>query len=773
MWPGFVNPIMLIALSAVTLPIIVEWFSRRRHEVVTWGAMQFLQMETRQRRRLRLEEIILLLLRMTAIALLVIAFARPWGTSASWFRTGSQQNRDVVIVIDSSVSMQQVQNDHRLYDIALSHANQFLDRLQPGDTVALIDARDIIRPIVNVSTRDFDSVREQVLRLPDPTGSADIAGAIEAATTILSGTTNLVRDIVVITDGQSQGWKTGELNSWDRIEDTLQTPAVRPRVWITNVADRVNSEWSNFSLGPLQLSRSQTALGLDVRISANVRGHGTGPAQRFNVALAIDDVPVPEQQQEVSLAPGEEMQVAFDAVFDQAGPHLISIVCDVDDVLPADNRAEAVALASQAMPVLLVDGDPNIDSSLSETYFAQAALSSEALSTIWIDAKTVPWTSIPIDSLSAFDCIVLANVPVLSDELADSLATYTKNGGGLLIALGDRTDPQNYNTQLFERVSLLPRPLKPFEAMPASQQSAPQQISGASLDGEWLETLQKQTSGGLLDAEFTNWWSLTEPDDVQNSASSQSPQSSNPSPELARRGVDSTVVSRLGNGAPLLVEHQFGGGQVLLMTSTLDADWNSLPAKPDYVTFLHEALFRLAVKVPPRNVQPGSPLVLPIADEVNPIDYLCHAPSNEILRPKLHDVPRHKAWRVNDTAIAGRYTFQPRDLFENPAQAEQPFIVRFDRNESDLTPLGSQEQSNLAARHQLNFLGDSNGWRRQILDSGSRHEFWSALMIAATVLFVLESVLTRIIATRTYTTSTSNDVTSTTEHERQTAQSSF
>ena len=373
MWPGFVNPLMLIALSAVTLPIIVELFSRRRHDVVPWGAMQFLQMETRHRRRLRLEEIILLLLRMTAIALLVIAFARPWGTSASWFGSASQQNRDVVIVIDSSQSMGQLQNGRRLHDIAISRANQFLDQLRPGDTAALIDARDVVQPIVNVPTRDFDSVREQVARLADPTGSADLANALQTAATILSSTTNVIRDIVVITDGQSHGWKTSEADTWTRIEDALQTPAVRPRVWLTDVVDRADSHWQNYSLDQLHLSRYETALGLDVRVSAKVHCYGTGPSKPFEIALEIDSIPVPGQQQEISIAPGEETSVQFDAVFENAGSHLVSLAFDVDDRLPADNHAEAVVIASPAMPVLLIDGDPNVDASQAEMYFSQAA----------------------------------------------------------------------------------------------------------------------------------------------------------------------------------------------------------------------------------------------------------------------------------------------------------------------------------------------------------------------------------------------------------------
>src|SRR5262249_17743855 len=101
----FLNPWMLLGLSAIIIPPIIHLLNRRRFEVVDWGAMQFLQLSEVVRRRLFLEELLLMLLRMVLIAVLVLALAGPFLASSSLARLGPRSNRDVVLVFDGSYSM--------------------------------------------------------------------------------------------------------------------------------------------------------------------------------------------------------------------------------------------------------------------------------------------------------------------------------------------------------------------------------------------------------------------------------------------------------------------------------------------------------------------------------------------------------------------------------------------------------------------------------------------------------------------------------------------
>ena len=75
---AFFNPWMLIGLAGIALPLLVHLLSRKKYDVVEWGAMQFLELGRNAKRRVQLEEFLLMLLRMTLLALLAFALARPW-----------------------------------------------------------------------------------------------------------------------------------------------------------------------------------------------------------------------------------------------------------------------------------------------------------------------------------------------------------------------------------------------------------------------------------------------------------------------------------------------------------------------------------------------------------------------------------------------------------------------------------------------------------------------------------------------------------------------
>ena len=102
---AFLNPAFLSFLALVGVPLLIHLIRRRKLKVVKWAAMEFLrQSQKKQKRRLRIEELILLALRTLIVALAVLAFCRPV------LRTGIpllSQNARVyaVVVLDNSYSM--------------------------------------------------------------------------------------------------------------------------------------------------------------------------------------------------------------------------------------------------------------------------------------------------------------------------------------------------------------------------------------------------------------------------------------------------------------------------------------------------------------------------------------------------------------------------------------------------------------------------------------------------------------------------------------------
>src|SRR5207248_11783739 len=75
---SFLNPLLLWGIGLTSIPVIIHLLQRRRYRVVRWGAMEFLLLSVKKRsKRLRIEQLLLLLLRCLVILLVVLALCRP------------------------------------------------------------------------------------------------------------------------------------------------------------------------------------------------------------------------------------------------------------------------------------------------------------------------------------------------------------------------------------------------------------------------------------------------------------------------------------------------------------------------------------------------------------------------------------------------------------------------------------------------------------------------------------------------------------------------
>src|SRR5215470_9421826 len=130
---GVLNVLMLAGLAGVAIPIIIHLLNRRRYNVVDWGAMQFLQISETTRRRILIEELLLLLLRMGLIAVLVLGLASPFIDSPAFARLAGGGDRDVVLIFDGSYSMGFADKGPSAHDAAREWATAFINDLDAGD----------------------------------------------------------------------------------------------------------------------------------------------------------------------------------------------------------------------------------------------------------------------------------------------------------------------------------------------------------------------------------------------------------------------------------------------------------------------------------------------------------------------------------------------------------------------------------------------------------------------------------------------------------------
>lgn len=139
----FLSPLALFGLLAALVPPLLHLFQRRDPPVVEFPAVRYLQETQRDAQRtVRLQHLLLMVLRILGVILIVLAAARPvvpGGLGARHAPTA------LVLVFDNSLSSGAVQGGTLVLGDLATRARETLREAQAGDAVWLIGADGIAR----------------------------------------------------------------------------------------------------------------------------------------------------------------------------------------------------------------------------------------------------------------------------------------------------------------------------------------------------------------------------------------------------------------------------------------------------------------------------------------------------------------------------------------------------------------------------------------------------------------------------------------------------
>ena len=738
---------MLLGLAGVTLPVVAHLLSRRRYDVVSWGAMQFLDPSRKTRRKMKLEELLLLLVRMAAICLIAVAASRPWISSGFLMGYNSAGSRDVVLVIDGSNSMGRSDGLISLHQKAIQRAQEFLQTLQAGDTVAVIDARD--RPVqINESPlQDRSIIGEELDGIPPPAGAADLRQACEEAVGILGRCSNGSREIVVLTDRQRAGWSVANSTAWKRFDDVLNFPSVRPSLWVVDLSAGLAPIRQNISIGRIEVSRDLSVPGFPVSFQVPIRNAGTATVD-VPLQILLNGQRVANLDATVSVPAESETTFSRSIRFSMEGTNLITVKVDLpNDSVMADNASHAAVRVTTAIPVLLVEASGSLDKTKWNTFFAQLALTAPANKAPWILTKTVRARDLTPDHLRDMAAVVLPDVDELPVGMADALHGFTASGKGLFISLGPRSSPESFR-ELYG--SVFPQ-LKLKRVRSADPDAVtPTTIAPYSLEAAWLNRFRERDGATFLTATFDRWWLIEAANALPET--DQPRQTAEPPPHggvkqlqsAAPTGPTPVTVAQLSSGDPLLLQLPYGRGSVLLMTSNIDAVWNRLPTRPDYVPFLHEALFQMASSRTRRNVGFGEQLttILPKSSEehekaefrfTGPFDFTADATTTD----------NDPEWTVQlpGTRLPGNYELRGGQNME--AKPIDSFVVNYDHAEDDPAELAADDHARLIVNNRITFVESMESLRKRMYGGESRSELWGLLLFVFLGMLLLEVCMTR------------------------------
>jgi hypothetical protein len=133
---SFLTPLYALGALAIVAPIVFHLIRRTPRGEVSFSSLMFLKPSPpRLSKRSRLDQILLLLLRAAALALLAFAFARPFLRASARVDTGEgQSSRErIALLIDTSASMRR----GNLWTRATALADEAISEIRPGDQLAV------------------------------------------------------------------------------------------------------------------------------------------------------------------------------------------------------------------------------------------------------------------------------------------------------------------------------------------------------------------------------------------------------------------------------------------------------------------------------------------------------------------------------------------------------------------------------------------------------------------------------------------------------------
>jgi von Willebrand factor type A domain/Aerotolerance regulator N-terminal len=711
---GFANLPLLYALAAAGVPVLIHLLNRRRFKEVSWAAMQFLLAAVRRnRRRIRIEQWLLLAIRTLLVILVVAAMAKPFLETFGAVIAGQRTHR--VLVLDNSLSMGYTSGESSRFEQSKALAVQLVKDSRRGDAVSVILMGDPPQVVVGDPQHNLAEVRKEIEELTLSHGGTDLAATFEKVDSVLEASSIAQKEVVFLTDLQAASWRSSAEDS-GKLKSLLARVEDRRVRWV--VIDLGKTGGENRAVTDLRLAAPFVSVGAPALIRTVLHNFGSTPSEGVRVRLTVDGRLGPEES--FDLQPGEDVPAVFPFQFSSAGDHLVEVSID-DDPLALDNRRYMVVPVREALNVLLVDGHFKAEPYQAETDYLAQALSPTEESPGQprpIRVVVIAESQLSNRELADFDVVVLCNVPQFTQPEVTALDDFLTQGGGVVFFGGDQVVPDNYNRLLYaDGKGFLPA------SIGASVGDASKRQGGFFFNplgyrhpiiSEYLGQTDPVTAG-ITRAQTWQYHKLVVPKESK-----------------------ADVVMSFENGDPALVELQRQRGTVILVATSADAGWTDWPLHKSYPPIMQQIVMRAATgRFAERNIRVGQPFDQAFPASGAGATVTVVTPRDQSVSTKLQPSGGVSQFHFEQTELSGRYQVR----VGPPLSVESSFAANPNPAESDLTKLDRAALAEAVPGWNFLYLTNSRELTLDASSVGRRGELHRPLLYSLLALLLVESFL--------------------------------
>lgn len=684
---NFLNSTILFAAAAALIPLLIHLFSKRKVKIIEFSSVRHLKaMQKKQVRRLKIKQLLLLLLRMLFILCVVLAFARPTTESGS---LGSHASVSAVILFDNSASMNRFVSDGNLYDLAKKRTGDLINGFTEGDELYLL-------PLTASGSQSAASggspayALELLESIACSEESADLPGRYQNALDILSNTQHVNKELYLITDRQR-----------NNLSDELPEIPEEVQVYIVDLPlDPVE----NYGITSVDFGGQMILPGHDFNLSAMIQNYSSDASDDLIASLYLDGNRV--AQTSVAVPSGGESAVTFTRSVSRTGSH-VGYVELSDDKFLGDNRFYFSFTIPEQFNVLVIDGDNTGE-------LIKLALSpSTEINQYWSVKTTTP------EQLSGvrfweYDVILLTGAPVLTDSYMQRLRSYLQRGKALMMTYSPFTDTVNFNQQYAE-------------------------LSGVVID----ESARKQVAraGYFSFKSYDNSHPIFS---IFSFKDNQLPEIKFYTLPKTHLLETATNLLTFTGERPGLVENSYQGGRVLTFTAPLLPQYTEFPATAFFVPFISRTVEYLAADLSEYNTSSycGQSVTRTINEDIDMrLPLMLTYPDGST----MSIVPQEKQGQL--TATVDNLTQTGLYSLSVAGHTLDRFAVNLPLLEGDLDPLDTDNFASTVPTEDPNILSSGTDIATVLAEFRFGRELWTLFLWIAVACLILEMLLSRATAT--------------------------
>ena len=495
-------------------------------------------------RKIKLKQIILLILRVLIILFLVTAFSRPTVKGIALGGTTSSAKTTAVFLIDDTFSMSAVAAKGSFFNQARQAVYELLSKLQEGDEAALVLVSDQGNKEIQ-ATNNLIEFRKLIDNLQISYSSGDFNRALLKAAKVIGESKNFNKEIYILSDFQQ-----GHLKQNEPVTNLSQLLDDKVKVYTVNYSGK---DIFNLGIDNLTVNTQIFEKQKPVNFSAVITNYSKQPVTNAVASLFVDGERA--SQQSINIKENESKTVLFETVIKKTGYNDVFVEIEDDDILQ-DNRRYTSVFIPEKIPVALFTDDE------SDAVFVETALTLSSGELVNITKRNLnQLTSVDLTKFSAV--IVIGSENISNPE---RLTSYVKNGGGLLIFPGSKSTLGRFQSFCKNLEIQIPTVLSQKEGKD-----------------------QNVSTFGNIETDHPLFQNIFEDKEKKKPESPDVYEYFN-----IQAGAKGKNVISLADNSSFLSEYKTGQGKILLFSAAPVLGWSSFPLKAVFVPIINKSVFYLS-----------------------------------------------------------------------------------------------------------------------------------------------------------------------------------